>query len=70
MEFEFSVEHRPGTQIRHVDSLSRAIQSVSSCPELKRDEVKLAQRDDKFGQSLDVGRANSHSEYFVDEGDV
>jgi hypothetical protein len=43
-DFEFSVEHRSGTQIRHVGGLSRDIQSVSSCPELKRDEVKLAQQ--------------------------
>jgi hypothetical protein len=58
------------TQIRHVDSLSRAIQSVYSCSELKRDVVTLTQREDKFCQSLDVGRANSLSEYFVDDSDV
>src|SRR5215510_1502602 len=58
-EFDFTVEHRPGTQIRHVDSLSRAIQSVTSCENLTRDEVKQAQGRDKFCQSLEVGRAKS-----------
>ena len=66
-EFDFSVEHRPGTQMRHVDSLSRAIQSVTCGQDLTRDEVKQAQRQDKFCKSLEVGRAKGRSEYFLDD---
>jgi response regulator RpfG family c-di-GMP phosphodiesterase len=42
-EFDFVVEHRPGTQIRHVDDLSRAVQAVTQELEITRDEVKTAQ---------------------------
>ena len=69
-EFDFTVEHRPGTQIRHVDSLSRAIQSVTKGQDLTRDEVKHAQERDKFCQSLETGKAESRSEYFIDEDGV
>ena len=69
-EFDFTVEHRPGTQIRHVDSLSRAVQSVTSSLDLTRDEVKGAQESDKFCQSLEVGTAKGRSEYFLDEGEL
>jgi len=69
-EFNFTVEHRPGTQIRHVDNLSRAIKTVQSCQELPRDEVKKAQARDKFCQKLDVGGVKSSSEYFADEDGI
>ena len=46
------LEHRPGTQIRHADALSRAVQTVSRDMEIPRDVVKEAQGDDKFCQSL------------------
>jgi len=29
-EFYFEIEHRPGTQIRHVDALSRHVQTVTA----------------------------------------
>ena len=28
-EFDFTVQHRPGTQIRHADALNRAVQAVA-----------------------------------------
>ena len=69
-KFNFTVEHRPGTQIRNVDNLSRAIKTVQSCQELPRDEVKKAQARDKFCQKLDVGGVKSSSEYFADEDGI
>ena len=66
-EFDFTLEHRPGTQIRHADVLSRAVQTVSRDMEIKRDVVKDAQGDDKFCQSLKPGSASSKTEYFTDE---
>ena len=67
-EFDFTVEHRPGTQIRHADALSRAVQSVGHDIELPADVVKTAQEGDEFCRSLKPGTAKSKSEYFEDEG--
>jgi transposase InsO family protein len=65
-EFDFT-EHRPGTQIRHADALSRVVQSIAIDKDLSRDEVKQQQAKDKFCQSLEVGRVKGKSEYFADE---
>ena len=47
-EFDFTVEHRPGTKIRHADALSRAVQSVGHDIELPAEVVKTAQEGDEF----------------------
>jgi hypothetical protein len=65
-EFDFVVEHRPGTQIRHADALSRAFQVFAQEQELPREVVKTAQAGDKFCQSLKPGPATSKSENFPD----
>ena len=62
------VKYRPGTQIRHADALSRAVQAVTQDLEISRDEVKKAQAEDKFCQSLKPGPASGKAEYFTDEG--
>ena len=67
-EFDFVVEYRPGTQIRHADALSRTVQAVSRDLEISRDEVREAQAEDKFCQSLKPGPASSKAEYFRDDG--
>ena len=54
-EFDFVVEYRPGTQIRHADALSRAVLAVTQNLEISRDEVKEAQAEDGFCQSLKPG---------------
>jgi hypothetical protein len=59
-EFDFVVEYRPDTQIKHADALSRAVQEL----EISRDEVKMAQTEDKFCQSLKLGPASGRTEYF------
>jgi hypothetical protein len=65
-EFDFVIEHRPGTQIRHADALSRAVQAVTQDLEISRDEVKKAQAEDKFCQSLKPGPESGKTEYFRD----
>ena len=37
-EFDSTVEHRPGTQIRHAVALSRAVQSIAHDMDLSREE--------------------------------
>jgi hypothetical protein len=66
-EFDFEVEHRPGTQIRHADALSRAVQSVKSQLTLSREDVKIEQSRDKFCTSLTVGKEKGNTEYFADQ---
>ena len=66
-EFDFMVEHRPGTKIRHADALSRAVQSVGHDIDLPAEVVKTAQEGDEFCRSLKPGTALSKSEYFEDE---
>jgi hypothetical protein len=66
-EFDFTVEHRPGTQIRHADALSSAVQAVTNGYELSVEVVKTAQEADKLCQSLKPGAASSKSGYFIDE---
>jgi hypothetical protein len=58
---------RKKRQIRHADTLRRAVQAVARDYGLPRDVVKTAQAADKFGQSIKPGAAPSKSEYFVDE---
>ena len=66
-EFNFTVQHRPGTQIRHADALSRAVQSVGHDIELPAEAVKTDQEGDEFCRSLKPSTALSNSEYFKDE---
>jgi hypothetical protein len=66
-EFNFEVEHRPGTQIRHADALGRAFEVQEQ--EVPREVVKTAQVGDKICQSLQHGPATTKSECFTDEED-
>ena len=59
---------RRGLGLVHADALSRALQAVTQGLEISRDEVKRAQAEDKFCQSLKPGPASGKTEYFRDEG--
>ena len=39
-EFDFDIEHRPGTQIKHVDALSHHVQTVTANQTLSKESVK------------------------------
>jgi hypothetical protein len=69
-EFDFTVEHRPGTQIRHVDALSRAVKAVTDDQTLSRGDIKAGQATDKFCLSLEVGRPQGETKYFIDQDGI
>jgi hypothetical protein len=69
-EFDFDIEHRPGTQIRHADALSRHVHTVTANQTLSKELVKAEQETDKFCNSLEVGKPQGRSEYFYDEEGV
>jgi hypothetical protein len=66
-EFDFEVEHRPSAKIRHVDALSRHVQTVMTDHTLSKDAVRDEQSKDKLCSRLQVGKGKGRSEYFYDE---
>jgi hypothetical protein len=60
------IEHRPGTQIKHADALSRHVQTVTSSQPLSKEFAKAEQGTDKFCNSLEAGKPQGRSEYFYD----
>jgi hypothetical protein len=69
-EFDFDIEHHPGTQIKHVDALSRHVQAVTANQTLSKNLVKAEQGTDKFCNYLEVGKSKAKSEYFYDKEEV
>jgi hypothetical protein len=70
-EFDFQIEDRPGTQIRHVDAISRHVQAVHTSKIIPKRRVKVEQASDKFCNLIVVGKFMGKSEYFYDEeGDI
>jgi hypothetical protein len=65
-EFDFSIEQRSGTQIRHVDALRRHVQAVHTSKIILKDRVKVEQASEKFCNSIEVGKFMGKSEYFYD----
>jgi len=66
-EFQFPVEHRPGTSIRHVDAFSRHLQTVTVDKSLTKELLREEQKTDNFCNRIVVGKQNGKSEYFHDE---
>jgi hypothetical protein len=66
-ELDFTVEHRAGKKIPHVDALSRHVGAVLDDKNL-RGEVRDAQAKDKFCQRVKPGAYQSKREFFVDRG--
>jgi hypothetical protein len=69
-EYNFVVQHRVGSQIRHVDAMSRYVLSVCTEQTLTKDKVHLEQKRDKFCNSLKNEEANRGTEYFYDQEGV
>jgi hypothetical protein len=69
-EFDFKVEHRPGTQIRHVDALSRHVQTMTTDHTLSKEVVKAEQQKEMFCCTLRVGKVKGRTEFFYDEDGV
>jgi hypothetical protein len=66
-ELDFTVEHRAGKEIPHVDALSRHVGAVLNDKNLSREVVHIEQAKDKFCQSLNTGTYQSRREFFVDQ---
>jgi hypothetical protein len=66
-EFEIDLQHRPGTQIRHVDALSRHVQAVHTSKTIPKERVKAEQASDQFCNSIEVRKFLGKSDYFYDE---
>jgi hypothetical protein len=69
-EFDFQIEHCPGTQIRDVDALSRHVQAVNTSQIIPMGSVKAEQASDKLCNSIKVGNFLGRSEYFYNEEGV
>lgn len=69
-KFDFSIEHRPVTKIKHVDALSYHVQTVTVEQTLSKDRVREEEKTDKFSNTLEVGKQNGNPEYFYDEKGV
>jgi hypothetical protein len=66
-EFDFSIEHLPGTKIRHVGALSRHVLAVHTNKTFPKERVKAEQASEKFCNSIEFGKFMGKSEYFYDE---
>jgi hypothetical protein len=64
-EFDIEVQHRPGTKIKHVDALSRHVQTVTTSQTLSKYFVRVEQETDKFCNTIEVGELKGKSEYFM-----
>jgi len=64
-EFDFIVEYKPGTKIKHVDSLSRHVAAIMEDAPSK--ENLANQRKDPFCNTRKPGTHSSKSEYFLDD---
>jgi hypothetical protein len=64
-EYDFTVQHRPGAKIQHVDALSRHVRAVATEPTVSKDKVRKEQATDSFCQKLDAEHANKRSEISV-----
>jgi len=66
-ELDFTVEHRPGTKIAHVDALSRHVGAVMSGGTLSQESVLREQAKDKFCAKIKPGNYPSKCEFFRDD---
>jgi hypothetical protein len=64
-ELGFDIEHRPGTQIKHADALSRHVQTVTANRPLSKELVKAEQGTDKFCNTLRVGKPKEVHSIFI-----
>jgi hypothetical protein len=66
-KLDFTVEHRAGKKIPHVDALIRHIGAMLNDKNLRREVVRDEQAKDKFRQGLKPGVYQSKREFFIDK---
>ena len=64
-EYDYVVEHRPGTKMRHADALSRSVNSIEKDMVLSREIIKEEQEKDE-----DCIRYKGDECFWVDEDGV
>jgi hypothetical protein len=68
-EFDFTVEHRPGIKIKHIDALSRHVAAIMQDGLPSKEEILAEQRKTPF-VTRKPGTQSSKSEYFLDDDGV
>jgi hypothetical protein len=69
-ELDLEVQHRPGTQISHVDALSRHVGAITHSNSLEKQNVLKEQKADAFCGTLNQGTYSSKTEFFLDNDGV
>jgi hypothetical protein len=65
-DFDFEIEHIPGTKISHVDALSRNVGTIGELNLPDKQEMLQAQLQDSFCEQHKPTRHTEKSEFFVD----
>ena len=69
-ELDFSVEHRAGSRIAHVDALSRHVGAVLHRSSLSRENILNEQSKDAFCIEQSPGTYSSRNEFFLDDSGI
>jgi transposase InsO family protein len=69
-ELHFTVEHRAGTKMAHVDALSRHVGTIAQGGTLEKENVLHEQGKDDFCRKQNPGTYSSRKEYFLDDDGV
>ena len=65
-EFDFEIEHVPGSKIEHVDALSRHVGLVEETQLMSKELMIREQKKDPFCKEQTQNRPTANSEYFLD----
>ena len=65
-EFDFEIEHVPGTKIKHVDALSRHVGLVEDTKLMSKELMLREQKKDLFCKQQIQNRLTTNGEYFLD----
>jgi hypothetical protein len=65
-EFDFEIEHVPGSKIKHVDALSRHVGLVEESQLMSKELMIREQKRDAFCRQQVQNRLTANGEYFLD----
>ena len=65
-EFDFAIEHVPGSKIKHVDALSRHVGLVEGTQLMSKELMLREQKKDLFSKEQMQNRLTTNGEYFLD----
>ena len=65
-EFDFEIEHVPGSNIKHVDAISRHVGLVEETQLMSKELMNREQKKDQFCIEQAQNRPTANSEYFLD----